>query len=231
VDSVLVGEPGEREVGISVAPWPTDHRAVLSTFEVEPADAPTLVAVDRRLIEDGANLRVRYHAPAGRGERVVVVPAGREPQADAVVAEASASRSHGTTRFSTAHWGPGAYEAVLVTGSGAELSRIPFWVERPGTKPRIASAARVYEVGEPIEIRWKGAPGNRWDWVGIYRRGADPNVAFYLLWLYTDATIEGSTVLDRGANGRWPLKAGDYSVYLLEDDSYKSLAEGTFTIR
>jgi endonuclease/exonuclease/phosphatase family metal-dependent hydrolase len=230
VDSTLVGERGESEVDISVAPWPTDHRAVLSTFEVEPADAPTLVSVDRRVIEMGDDVRIRYHSSAEKGERVVVVRAGREPEAGAV-AETPASRSHGSVAFSTMDWGPGTYEAVLVAGSGAELSRIPFWVERPGTKPRIAPAARVYEVGEPIEIRWEGAPGNRWDWVGIYRRGADPNVASYLLWLYTDATIEGSAVLDDDASGRWPLKAGGYSVYLLEDDSYKTLAAGTFTIR
>jgi hypothetical protein len=37
---------------------------------------------------------------------------------------------------------------------------------------------------------------NRWDWVGIYERGADPNVASYFTWLYTGATVTGSAVLD-----------------------------------
>ena len=85
-------------------------------------------------------------------------------------------------------------------------------------------------MGEPIDVSWHAAPANRWDWVGIYRRGADPNIAYYILWLYTDASVEGSIVLDRAANGPWPLKPGKYSVYLLVDDSYEKIAAGNFTV-
>ena len=79
-------------------------------------------------------------------------------------------------------------------------------------------------------MSWVFAPGQRWDWIGIYERGRDPHVAWYLLWLYTGSTIEGSAVLDDAANGRWPLPAGRYSVYLLADDGYKLLARADFEI-
>ena len=64
---------------IVVEPWPSDHRAVVSTFSVEPADAPTFVAP----------LDVRVPDRAARGRRVPCRPrshtrgghlgAGREP--------------------------------------------------------------------------------------------------------------------------------------------------------
>jgi hypothetical protein len=37
-------------------------------------------------------------------------------------------------------------------------------------------------------------------------------------------------MLDDSANGRFPLKAGDYSVYLLRDDGYVKIAGADFTI-
>jgi hypothetical protein len=46
----------------------------------------------------------------------------------------------------------------------------------------------------------------------------------YLVWAYTDATIEGELTIDAAAEGRWPLPPGAYSIYLLEDDGYDVLA-------
>jgi hypothetical protein len=43
--------------------------------------------------------------------------------------------------------------------------------------------------------------------------------------------VEGSAVFDRDSVGAWPLPPGEYSVYLLRDDSYVRLATGDFTIR
>ncbi len=110
-------------------------------------------------------------------------------------------------------------------------ARIPFWVQGAGIGPEIGTVDRTYEERRPIQVEWQAAPGNRWDWVGIYRRGADPKVAYYIMWTYTDVAVEGSATFDDDAHGPWPLKPGDYSVYLLEDDSYKLLAGGDFTVR
>jgi hypothetical protein len=84
--------------------------------------------------------------------------------------------------------------------------------------------------GDPIEVSWTSAPGNRWDWIGIYHRGANPHVAYYLLWVYTDGTIEGSASLDRGATGKFPLPPGKYTAMLLVDDSYRPVASADLTI-
>ena len=233
--SRIVGEKGNPAVKVSVSPWPSDHRAVVSTFAVTPAVPPVLVAVDRRLVAVGQDLKVTFHSPGGAGEQVAIVPAGGSP-ADAVAEQATGAGqpTDGTLTFATAGFTPGAYEALLLDGSNAVLSRIPFWVKAAGAKPQIATVKHIYKVGDPIEVTWQDAPGNRWDWVGIYTAGADPTAAWYILYLYTNASIDGSATFNKhswGGKTGWPLPPGKYSVYLLRDDAYHTLAAGTFRVQ
>lgn len=43
IESHIVGEPGYQNVDISVSPWPSDHRAVVSRFEV----IPVTISIDK----------------------------------------------------------------------------------------------------------------------------------------------------------------------------------------
>lgn len=228
-DSVIVGERGVPFVDVSVRPWPTDHRGVVSTFTVTPAEMPVLVAVEQRLRDVGQDVAVRFHAPGAGSERIVIVPAGGDPATDAIEERPTGGAADGTLVLGTGGWAAGAYEAVLIDGA-AELSRIAFWLKEPGTGPVISTGKAEYAVGEPIDVSWTNSRGRRWDWIGVYRRGRDPRVRWYLLWLYTSATVEGSATIDTYANGPWPLEAGRYSVYLLADDGYKLLARADFSI-
>lgn len=227
--STLVGEGDGPGVTIPIDPWPSDHRAVLSTFRVRAATPPVLVAVGSRLVSAGDPLTVTFHAPGATGERIAIVPAGGDPST-AIADLATGGAVDGSLTFGTEGWTPGEDEAVLVSGVGDVLARIPFWIQAAGARPSIGTARRTYAVGDPITVVWRGAPGNRFDWVAIYRRGADPAVAPYLEWLYTGATIDGSAVIDREVRGAWPLPAGRYSIVLLEDDAYRTVARGAFTV-
>jgi hypothetical protein len=230
LESQLVGEEGGDGVDVAVSPWPTDHRATVSTFDVVPAPAPTIVSVERRLVPRGGELVVRFHSPSGAGSIVVrAVDAGnREPgAANAWPLDGAASGE--LSREISGRWEPGAYEVVLRSETGRELSSAMFWVQPADGEPAIGTAEPTYDVGEPFEVVWRFSPGNRWDWVGVYRRGANPGN--YLLWVYTHAMVEGSAGFDRDSVGAWPLPPGEYSVYLLRDDSYVELARGDFTIR
>ena len=231
-DSVIFGEDGGQDEGVTetIDPWPTDHRAVVSEFDVQPAAPPVLVTTEDRLFHTGDDVPVSFHAAGDDGEQIAVVAAG-EPTQEALETQTTGEGSpiDGTVTFSSASWEAGAYEAVLVDG-GTELARYPFWIQDAGVDTEIDTGSPSYREGEPIDVSWRAAPGNRWDWVGIYKRGADPNVAYYILWLYTDATVEGSTVLDSESHGKWPLDPGKYSVYLLVDDSYEKVAGGDFTV-
>ena len=103
-------------------------------------------------------------------------------------------------------------------------------MKKPGTEPSISTGKDTYAVGEPIDVSWENARGERWDWIGLYKRGRDPRIAYYLLWTYTGSTVAGSTLVDESVHGPWPLNAGKYSVYLLRDDGYRKEAGADFAI-
>jgi exonuclease III len=231
--SVVVGEWNNVLADIGIRPpWPSDHRSVVSTFTVTPAPMPTLVAASRQLREVGQDVLVRFHSTGGPGERVAIVPAAGNPATDTVATQPTGAGqpTDGTLTFTTAGWDPGDYEAVLVNASGTELSRIPFWLEPVDGEVELSTAKDTYAVGEAIDVSWTYAPARRWDWIGIYKRGRDPHIAYYLLWAYTGATVEGTIALGEDAHGPWPLPAGRYTAYLLTDDGYKALARTDFEI-
>jgi endonuclease/exonuclease/phosphatase family metal-dependent hydrolase len=227
-DSVLVGESGGPGVVIEEDPWGTDHRSVLSTFSVRPAVPPSFVAPRQRLIDAGSEQTLTYHAEPGPSRSVAVIRAGGDP-ADPLWSAPIEGAADGTVSVVTEGWHPGTYVALLLDGADV-TSHMRFWLREPGAPPRVWTTGDDYREGQPIRVRWADAPGERWDWIGVYRRGADPNVAYYLTWFYTRASIEGTGLLDDDAEGPWPLPPGRYSVYLLADDGYEVLARAPFTI-
>jgi hypothetical protein len=226
--SDLVGESGGPDVTVAVDPWGTDHRAVVSELMVTGGVPPTLVAVGTRLLEAGQDQTLTFHAPGGPEQHVVVFPAADPtyPVGD----ESVSGEADGTVIVPTDGWEPGTYVVQLMDGTSV-LSRTRFWIEAPGDGPHVSTSRRAYHVGQAIRVRWWNAPGARWDWIGVYRRGADPNIDAYLTWFYTRSSIRGSGTLDADSEGPWPLTAGRYSVFLLADDGYRVLARHPFVVR
>jgi hypothetical protein len=241
VGSLVVGEPGGPDVGVSVDPWPTDHRGVVSTFRVTPGAAPILVAVGSRRLFVGDSLPVVFHAPGRTGERVAIVPAGGEASsAVAARSTGAGSPADGTVVISTTGLRPAAYEAVLLDAESTVLSRSAFWLYAPDAPVEVTTSKSVYTSGEAIAVSWKNAPGMRWDWLGIYAPGeADDspisttrNSGYganyrYLLYEYTRTAIEGTTAFTASSAAgwlTWPLQPGTYEIRLLLDDGYRSVA-------
>ncbi len=230
--SRIVGEKGNPAVAIGVEPWPSDHRAVVSTFAVTGVPLPALVAVPHRSVTAGEELAVQFHAMADGGS-VVLLPEGGDLKSSRVgVRSAFAKPRVGTLRFPTGSLPSGAYQAVLLDATGAVVSRSPFWIEPRDAKPQVGTDRSSYKSGEPITVAWRHAPGNRWDWLGVYPAGADPKGGDPGVWRHTEASVAGTGVLDAKADGGgWPLAPGRYDVHLLLDDSYRSLAEASFEVR
>jgi endonuclease/exonuclease/phosphatase family metal-dependent hydrolase len=232
--SELVGEVGGPDVDIARDPYPTDHRGVVSTFLVTPADPGPFAAVAARRVFVGDPVVVRFH---GSGARVALVPAGAGPAA--AIASQAIATVDGSVTFPTAGLAPGARDALLLAADGSVLSRSPFWLYAAGTRSSVTTTARTYAVGDPIRVRWRAAPGYRFDWLGVYSAGEGPaknaedcNAGYcgnghYLLYRYTDAKIQGVTVIGPGVFAgyrTWPLKPGTYEIRLLMDDGYRLLA-------
>jgi endonuclease/exonuclease/phosphatase family metal-dependent hydrolase len=231
--TALVGEAGGPDVDIERDPYPTDHRGVVSTFRITPADLAPFAAVAARRVFVGDDLAVRYHG----GARVVLVRRG------GAVGDALASRDtsgdDGAVTFDTSALDPGTHQALLLDASGGVRSRSPFWVYAAGTRPSIRTTRSVYRVGQPIRVRWRAAQGYRWDWFAPFAPGRGPaqnadecnagtcGNGHYLLYAYTGSRIQGSATLGPEAFAgyrTWPLKQGTYEIRLLMDDGYRLLA-------
>ncbi|MDX2140351.1 MAG: endonuclease/exonuclease/phosphatase family protein [Chloroflexota bacterium] len=226
LDSQIVGEVGGQDVDIAVDPYPSDHRGVVSTVRVTPAEPPLFVAVVDRVMTMGDDIVVRYHAPNGEAtDRIVIVSAGGTVAEDSLMSLPPMEADFfGAVTFGSATLTAGEYAAVLVDGAGEELSRSQFWVLAPDAVPTIRTTQPMFTADEAIEVEWENAPDNRYDWVGIYSAG-ESDLYNYQAFLYTEQRSSGSlTFEDHG------LPAGEYEVRLMRDDWYVVLASATFTV-
>lgn len=87
-----------------------------------------------------------------------------------------------------------------------------------------------YVPGEPITVRFKNAPGNTKDWMGLYVEGK--SAQDYFAWQYLDGTevgavavTDGEVVFPKGAS-----EPGNFLVRLLENDGYVVLEEIEFKV-
>lgn len=142
--SEVVGED-TKGVDIHLPVWGTDHRAVVSTFEVTPAPMPVLVTVLDRLVVVGQPLEVRYHA-GEEGASVIVVAPGEFEALDTIVVDGV----DGYLSLPTDALALGAYEVVLVDAGGVEQSRYPFWVQATEDSALLTTDKVTYAPGESI---------------------------------------------------------------------------------
>jgi len=85
-------------------------------------------------------------------------------------------------------------------------------------------------LGAPIRVRWRDAPGDLRDWIGLYRAG-DADVSRYLGFVYTEAAFSGEASIIPSAADGTALPAGDYELRLMHDESYVVLAKAPVAIR
>ena len=95
--------------------------------------------------------------------------------------------------------------------------------------PTVSVDQPNYADNEPIAANWKNAPGNRRDWLGIYKAG-DPDQLNYVAFLYTDAAPSRARRSSTNSAIGSPLEAGDYEIRLMRDDAYLVLATTKFSV-
>ena len=239
----LAGEKGGPEVTFGVRPWPSDHRAVVTTFTVTPGQLPALVSLTPQVATVGDAVTARYVDPAGDAVSLMVVRAGDDPSA-AVESDPAPGGSTGAGQvvLSTTSLGAGDYDVLLTGLKDRVVARAPFWVQKPGARPVLRTDSTTYAPGEPIVVTWKNAPAYRWDWLGVYKASAaDPNVDSYLIWQYTGGagsgtsagSVAGRMTLEKDTveGSPWPLRKGDYVLYYLLADGYRWVARTEFRVK
>jgi endonuclease/exonuclease/phosphatase family metal-dependent hydrolase len=230
LESRVVGEVDGPVTDVAVFPWPSDHRAVVSTFRVVPADAPPLVAATPRRVPEGAAVSVRTWDPHGPGWTALVVRRGGAP-GDALTGVRD--MPHDWQRMiplSTLGLAPGDYDVLLVGEDGVVLKRSAFSIAAAGAIPAVEAIEPRVARGAPIRVRWRDAPGDLRDWIGLYRAG-DGDVSRYLGFVYTEAALAGEASIVPAAADGMALPAGDYELRLMHDESYVVLAKAPVAIR
>src|SRR3954464_11731779 len=77
LDSGIVGPPGTADVTYAVDPYPSDHRAVVSTVRFTPGVPGPFASVLHPRVQRGGPVVVRYAAPRGEGvDPLAIVRAG-----------------------------------------------------------------------------------------------------------------------------------------------------------
>ena len=228
VASAIVGEVGGPNTDIAVFPWPSDHRAVVSTFRVVPADAPALISATPRLVQKDATVLLRTWDPHGPSWTALIVRRGGTVR-DALTGVRDMPHDYQRTiPVSTIGLAAGDYDALLVGEDGAVQRRTAFTIAAPGAKPEIEAVAPSVRIGEPIRVRWRHAPGDLRDWVGLYRAG-ETDVSRYLGFVYTEAAFAGEASIQPDPDDA-PIEPGDYELRLLHDESYVVLAKTAVTL-
>lgn len=234
INAEILGDPAMPDTDIPVSPWPSDHRAVVATLELTPGPAPAMVSPQKRSVFVGDALDVRFHAATEDGRiedgRVAILAHG----GDVAAPLATLYTNNGTDRASLQSFGTGTlkagiYDTALIDKDGKELARAPFWVRDSGTRPAVTTDKTSYAAGEPIVATWDNAPGNRFDWLGIYAKD-DPADDNYQFFFYVNSAVTGSLTLDKDLLGD-ALPPGDYDVRLMRDDAYMRLAGTSFTVK
>ncbi|MGD2129584.1 MAG: endonuclease/exonuclease/phosphatase family protein [Lysobacterales bacterium] len=221
LSSEVVGEKGGPGVSIGLSPWPSDHRAVVSLFRVEPVALPDLVTTARRVYRVGQDVIVRYHLGKDEQRKLSLWRAGFGQPITSIEVNGD-----GNQTFETTELGPGHYRATLeAAGAVAPMNR-EFWVQALDAVPALEVQAEHFKADQPIPLQWSNAPGNRNDYIGIYPENVEPGYESAVAWAYVDALPDGSLTLDKTtSSGVWPLAPGRYVARLIEDDGAATLAK------
>lgn len=224
LSSQVVGDDNPMS-DVVLEPWPSDHRAVVSTFRVEPADAPPFVAPLDERVPIGRPVSGAFHDAAGPGRVLGIWAQDADPVVDDPLVSVSVddATARGTIDLATDDLVPGTYALALVGPDGV-LSRSVFAAVDKQAPATITVAKRRYAVGERIVVSWTNAPGNRYDWLDLHAADATPTTGRIWLWRYIGARVFGSAPFKAEATGNWPLPPGRYRVTLCVDDGFVCLA-------
>jgi len=221
LSSEIVGEPGAADVSISVTPWPSDHRGVVSEFSVAPATMPALISTEHRIYELGESATVIYHGLAGATIQVEKLQAGQA----AILFSQKPGDDSGRLQVPADQLSAGHYDVRSLHADGTSLQQ-DFWIIDSSLAPAVTVDGNAFAVDEGIPISWQNAPGNRNDYVSVVDLTSGAASEDGLAWAYVSARPEGELLLDGSkSEWGWPLTPGKYVVRLMKDDGYDTLAE------
>jgi len=224
--SKLAGEAGGPEVSIGLSPWPSDHRAVVSRFKVEPAELPVLVSTGKWVYRGERDVDIQYNTTNQAHLSII------DADNNTTVFERTVPGGRSVWVVPSSALSPGHFRVVMQGAPDNLAIFSEFWVLPPEAEPQVEVTGSTFLQGEPISVRWRNAPGNRNDYLAVYPPGVPTGYDNGLAWFYTGAQPAGETRMDESTTAwGWPLEPGTWVVRLVKDDGYEVLAESRpFTV-
>lgn len=225
--SEIVGERGFAGVSISVEPWPSDHRGVLSSFTVTPAPLPPLITTRRRVNRAGDGIELLYRQADNSSIRIHRLGS----DGDAELSLEHKVSGNGQFSIQAKRLPPGHYAVSMTQQNAAEL-RSEFWIQDAAAVPRVSVSGKRFKAGESIDVAWQNGPGFRNDYLSVALSSSEADYDGGSAWLYVNALPDGQITLDSSSvEFGWPIAPGDYVLRLMKDDGAEVLAESSiFTV-
>ena len=234
LNSEILGEKISTDVSMMVTPYPTDHRAVISTFLIHDAPAPDFITAASFKNAKAAVVPVSYYSTHQKPVKIIL------RKTDTTNITRTYPVDHATGKITISEVLPtGTYALTLSGANSITIATSTFVITDSLATPVVTLKKTIFNGNEPITVSFKNAPGNRFDWIAIYPKvtnlkdeyGRPSTENKYLKYSYTRAKTTGTITLNKRSEGDvWPLPAGDYEIHLLKDDGFESLAETPFTI-
>ena len=143
----MVGEGGPYTDIVS-RPWPTDHRAVVSTVDVTAVSPPSFVAPIDEVVKEGRSVRAAFHDDTATGRTIGLWPEGADPTSDAALVSASLddATEDGTARLATDGMASGDYQLAMTDG-GDVVAASSVTVLRPRANAWVRTGERPVRAG------------------------------------------------------------------------------------
>ncbi|WP_338448839.1 endonuclease/exonuclease/phosphatase family protein [Niallia oryzisoli] len=126
LDSQVVGESGPYS-DLSMAKWPSDHRAVVSMFEIIPVDKPWNISPDKRTYSSGDPITVSFNGSSKETDWIGLYHVQKRSEEGSIQWKYASSntvipslhKSEGVVSFTdTASLSPGIYKILFLADNG-----------------------------------------------------------------------------------------------------------------
>ena len=197
-------------------------------FWMIDAGGAAQIALAKSRIKSGDPIEAYWtSAPANEGAWIGVFKAD-DPDPNHALAQHADAMMDGGVVFKAGDFAsplqPGDYKIRLMRGDRTgEYASVSITVLDPNAAPQVNVTTPI-KAGDPIKVSWIGSPGNKRDWIGLYKAGTS-STHQYIKWLYTEGAIDGEVTF------RDSLPPGEYVARLLIDNGYEEFAgSAPFTV-
>ena len=235
LDAKILGEKNGPDVDISVTPYPSDHRGVITTCVINAVNCPNYIQTKNRILNFSDSIKLKYFTQEKGPFQIIL----KDSSGNSIMTLNNIKSSNGELYVKLANKFTKKIDIYLLQKDSV-IAQGNFWrLEKDKFQPKLLLTKEVYLENEPIPVTWQNSPGDRFDWIAIYSKSANTKADYglthqqskYLIYKYTMGEVSGNLILDSFSKGDfWPLKPGEYVIHLLSDDGFQSLASKSIKV-